>query len=136
MQNITFLSSKMFGAYDSCSSTLNVLYNKRMIGTCEIASHQSLIVRHRNGTYRQNKRFDEKFSGRRVQRHSTIAFAAHTKCRSALLTHTCGNSRDTVVWGENDAVFLINTFHREREREKNFCKTFESSVHCRLNWLQ
>ena len=105
MKKITFLSSKKFGAYDSCSSTLSVLYNKIRIGTCEIASHLSLSVGHRNGTYRQNKRFDDKFSGRRVQRHSTIAFASHTKCRSALLTLVAIHE---IVWGENDAVRILD----------------------------
>ncbi len=69
-----------------------------------------------------NKRFDEKFSGQRVQKHSTIAFSPHTKCRSALLTLVAIHE---IVWGENDAVFLIITFHRERE--KDFCKTFKSA---------
>jgi len=54
-----------------------------------------------------NKRFDEKFSGQRVQKHSTIAFASHTKCRSAWLTPVAIHE---IVWGENDAVFLIKNF--------------------------
>jgi hypothetical protein len=52
-----------------------------------------------------NKRFDEKFSGRRVQRHSTIAFASHTKCRSVLLTLVAIHE---IVWGENDAVRILD----------------------------
>jgi hypothetical protein len=131
MRNITFLSSKMFGAYDSCSSTLNVLNNKRMTGTCEIASHQSLSVRHRNGTYRKTKDLTRNFQGGGCKDTAQLPLQ-HIQNVGALCLHTLVAIHE-IVWGENDAVLLINTFIGEREQD--FCKYLKSSVQCRLSWL-
>ncbi len=41
----------------------------------------------------------------------------HVQNVGALCFYTTLVAIHEIVWGENDAVFLINTFHRERERE-------------------
>ena len=57
----------------------------------------------------------------------------HIQNVGALCFYTTLVAIHEIVWGENDTVFLINTFCRERETERGF--VLKSSVECRLSWL-